>query len=454
MRRVAQIEAPWREPAAALAALADEAWSLCLLSGGGGARGRWTYLAARPLQTLTIWAGDEIDPFAALGALIPEGEVLADGPPFQGGVAGLAAYELGGRAQGLDLAAHPDWPHLACAVYPAVLAFDHQDRRLLAIGRGDDAVDARARAQSLLEALGRDAAGLAAQPQPLAGPMTASSGTAYEAAVAEVVNRIAAGEIFQANVARRWTGDLAPGARPYDLFARLARDSAAPFAAYLRLPGLAVVSNSPERFVALHRTANGLMAETRPIKGTRPRGCDGAEDQALADELLASPKDRAENLMIVDLMRNDLARVCRAGSVRAPELFAIESFANVHHLVSTVTGLLQPGLGAADLLAAAFPPGSITGAPKIQAMKVIAGLEPPRGPYCGSIFWAGADGAFDSSVLIRTAACVEADDGWRLEAGAGAGLVADSTPAAERLETEAKISALLRALSETPRGVS
>jgi para-aminobenzoate synthetase component I len=448
MRRVVQIEAPWREPATALAALAEEAWSLCLLSGGGGARGRWTYLAARPLRTLIIEAGDATDPFAALAGLIPEGEVLADGPPFQGGVAGLATYELGGRAQGLDLAPHPDWPHLACALYPAILAFDHRDRRLLAIGRGEDAAQAQARGLGLLDALGQCGSGVAARPQVLAGPMTASSGAAYETAVAEVVSRIAAGEIFQANVARRWTGALTAGATPYDLFARLARDSAAPFAAYLRLPGLAVVSNSPERFVALRRTAEGLMAETRPIKGTRPRGCDGAQDQALAAELLASPKDRAENLMIVDLMRNDLARVCRPGTVRAPELFAIESFANVHHLVSTITGVMQPGRAAADLMAAAFPPGSITGAPKIQAMKVIEGLEPPRGPYCGSIFWAGADGAFDSSVLIRTAACVETPGGWRLEAGAGAGLVADSTPAAERLETEAKISALLRALTE------
>lgn len=453
MRRVVQIEAPWREPTQALAVLAEEAWSLCLLSGGGGARGRWTYLAARPLRTLIVQPGDPTDPFAALAALIPAGEMLSDGPPFQGGVAGLATYELGGRAQGLDLAPHPDWPHLACAVYPAILAFDHQDRRLLAIGRGEDVAQAQARAQALLDALGPTTMEDRADAQVLAGPMSASSGAAYEAAVAEVVSRIAAGEIFQANVARRWTGTLAAGASPYDLFARLARDSAAPFAAYLRLPGLAVVSNSPERFVALRRTPEGLEAETRPIKGTRPRGCDGAQDRALAAELLASPKDRAENLMIVDLMRNDLARVCRPGSVKAPELFAIESFANVHHLVSTVTGVMQPGLGAADLLAATFPPGSITGAPKIQAMKVIASLEPPRGPYCGSVIWAGADGAFDSSVLIRTAACVETQDGWRVEAGAGAGLVADSQPVAERLETEAKISALLRALTE-PSGAA
>jgi para-aminobenzoate synthetase component 1 len=195
------------------------------------------------------------------------------------------------------------------------------------------------------------------------------------------------------------------------------------------------------------------MIETRPIKGTRPRGADRAEDAVMIAELSASAKDRAENLMIVDLMRNDLARVSPPGSVAAPELFKVETFANVHHLVSTVTAKLAPGLTAADLLRAAFPPGSITGAPKVQAMKVIAELETPRGPYCGSLFWAGVDGAFESSVLIRTVG-LEQDGpgqdkgGWRLEARAGAGIVADSDPHAERLETEAKFAALRRALLE------
>ena len=162
---------------------------------------------------------------------------------------------------------------------------------------------------------------------------------------------------------------------------------------------------------------------------------------------MASPKDRAENLMIVDLMRNDLSRVCPAGAVATPELFRVESFPNVHHLVSTITGRLAPGLTSVDLLRAAFPPGSITGAPKVQAMKVIARHEPPRGPYCGSLFWAGVDGAFDSSVLIRTVGFVRDEDGWRFEAPAGAGIVADSDPVLEREETEAKIAALRGAMT-------
>jgi para-aminobenzoate synthetase component 1 len=191
-------------------------------------------------------------------------------------------------------------------------------------------------------------------------------------------------------------------------------------------------------------------ARSRPSRSRAPvpRGATPAEDARLAAELSASAKDRAENLMIVDLMRNDLARVSPPGSVKAPELFKVETFANVHHLVSTVTARLARGLGVADLLRASFPPGSITGAPKVQAMKVIAELEPPRGPYCGSLFWAGFDGSFDSSVLIRTVGLEQDEEGWGLEARAGAGIVADSDPHAERLETEAKIAALKRALTE------
>ena len=439
----AQLRAEWREPAEVLSAFADEPWAVCLLSGGEGERGRWSYLARDPDATFTVQAGDTRDPFGGLSDLLgPLQPAMADGPPFQGGVVGLASYELADRVEALGLARQAAWPDLIAARYLSVLAFDRRERAVRAIGRGATPAEADARARAALGWLA--SVPRVANQSALTTGLSNDDGEAYEAAVAEVVSRIHAGEVFQANIARSWTGRLVGRARPFDLFARLIEQSAAPFAAYMRLPGLALVSNSPERFVEVREG----RVETRPIKGTRPRGRAPAADAALAADLLASEKDRAENLMIVDLMRNDLARVCAPGSVRAPELFAVETFANVHHLVSTVVGRLAAGKGAVELLASAFPPGSITGAPKVQAMKVIAGLERPRGPYCGSLFWAGVDGAFDSSVLIRTAALVEDSEGWSLEARAGAGIVADSDPRAERLETEAKIAALARALEE------
>jgi para-aminobenzoate synthetase component 1 len=363
----------------------------------------------------------------------------ADGPPFQGGVVGLAAYELGDRIEPLGLGRMPGWPDLAAARYETLLAFDHHRREVLAIGPNLDQAQA---ALAWLDEPPRRAPSAA-----FAASLRVPDPACHERHVAEVVERIAAGEIFQANLARAWTGRLARYAQPFDLFARLTRQSPAPFAAYLRLPGLALVSNSPERFLKVTPQAGALIAETRPIKGTVPRGRDAAEDARLAAALAASQKDRAENLMIVDLMRNDLSRVCRPGTVRAPELFAIERFANVSHLVSTVTGALTPDRTALDLLAAAFPPGSITGAPKVQAMKVIAELEPPRGPFFGAMVWAGFDGALDSSVLIRTVAFAQEAGGWRFEARAGGGVVADSDPAAERAETDDKIAAILAALT-------
>jgi para-aminobenzoate synthetase component I len=444
MRRVAILTAPWREPVWALAPFRDEPFACALMSGGQG--GRWSYLLRAPDKTFSLTAVDATDPFAALTDLLgPLQPTDPDGPPFQGGVVGLASYELGDRIERLNLQ-RSDWPDLACARYPALLAFDHHARQVLAVGRGATEAEADARARAALAWLDAPTASHPEPKGPLCPDLAADDPAAYEAAVAAVVERILAGEIFQANIARAWTGRLAPGADPFDLFMRLRGQSPAPFAAYLRLPGRAVVSNSPERFL---KVAPDGAIETKPIKGTRPRDRDPARDLALAAELLASDKDRAENLMIVDLMRNDLARVSPPGSVRAPDLFRIETFANVHHLVSTVTARLAHGRGVADLLRATFPPGSITGAPKVQAMKVIAGLETPRGPYCGSLFWVGHDGALDSSVLIRTAALVEDADGWRVEARAGAGIVADSDPHAERLETQAKIAAIRRALTES-----
>ncbi|HZC15850.1 MAG TPA: chorismate-binding protein, partial [Caulobacteraceae bacterium] len=292
----ARRSAAWREPADVLSAFADEAWAIGFLSSGDEPGARWSYLARAPDQALIFRPGDDGDPFAALARMIgPPCRRMADGPPFQGGVAGLASYELGDHVERLGLGRHPDWPDLACGRYPAVLAFDHTRREVLAVGRGRDAAEAAGAAEWALTWL--DMRPVAADAGALAGPLSSSSAAAYEDAVGEVVARIGLGEIFQANIARRWTGRLKPGRRPFDLAARLARTSPAPFAGYLRLADRALVSNAPERFLRVAPDGDGLVVETQPIKGTRPRGREPVEDAALAAELAASAKDRAENLM-------------------------------------------------------------------------------------------------------------------------------------------------------------
>jgi para-aminobenzoate synthetase component 1 len=442
MARTLILETPWREPAGVLAAVGERPWALGLVT-GGEADG-WSYVAADPSAVLRLEPDDPADPIGAIaklaGAAIP---IDPRGPAFQGGVAGLMSYDLAQRFEPIGALRHDGWPDLACARYDALLAFDHRRRRTLAIGRGADESAARAHAEAARDWLDlprRD-------PRPLGVTLTADSAAAYEAAVAQTVARIGAGEVFQANLARRWTGRLPADADPVYLMLGLAEASPSPFAAYLRLADRALVSNSPERFIQVRPEGAALVALTQPIKGTAPRGATPAADAALAAGLSASAKDRAENLMIVDLMRNDLSRVCSPGGVAVPELFRLASFANVHHLVSTVTGRLAPGQRALDLIRAALPPGSITGAPKVQAMKLIAELEGARGPFFGAMFWLGGDGALDSNVLIRTVGLIRDADGWRLEVRAGAGITADSEPALERAETEAKLAAIAAALS-------
>ncbi len=440
MRHCVTTKLAWRDPIAVLKGWEDLEFSFGLISDGRG----WSWLARDCDQVKIIRPGDPADPFQDLADLIGPATAPASALPFTGGVVGLAAYSLAGRIEALDLGDESDWPELIALRVSALLVFDHTRREIWAVGRGeteDGAENRAANAASWLSGpAGREFAG------PLTEDIEADDPLAFEEAVARVRGRIAAGEVFQANIARRWRGRLKAGATPLDLAARLSQQSPAPYAAYLRAPGLALVSNSPEQFVQVSPGERTVL--TRPIKGTAPRGADATEDEANKAALAASAKDRAENLMIVDLMRNDLSRVCEPGSVATPELFRLETFANVHHLVSTVTGRLKPDVSPADLLRAVFPPGSITGAPKVQAMKVIRELEPPRGPFFGALFWACFDGGFESSVLIRTTAFEEDPAGWSFEARAGGGITADSDPHAERLETEDKIAAILRALTE------
>ena len=259
----------------------------------------------------------------------------------------------------------------------------------------------------------------------------------YLSAVARVREYILAGDIFQANLSQRFQVALAEP--PLALYNRLRRVNPAAFGAYLDFGDLQVLSVSPERFLRL----SGRRVVTRPIKGTRPRGMGPMHDALLGRVLAESDKDRAENVMIVDLLRNDLSRVCRPGTVRVPELFALEHHPTVHHLVSTVVGELDPAADAIDLLRAAFPGGSITGAPKVRAMEIIAELEPTtRGAYCGSLGYVGFDGSMDLSILIRT---ITAGRGW-WQAPVGGGIVAQSVPEREYQETWDKAEGLLRAM--------
>ena len=250
---------------------------------------------------------------------------------------------------------------------------------------------------------------------------------------------IRAGDIYQVNLSQRLAGPCS--LTGWDFFQRLTAVSPAPFAAFLDCGDVVIASSSPERFLRVH---DGRQVETRPIKGTRPRGVGPEHDAALALALAESDKDRAENVMIVDLLRNDLSRVCRPGTVRVPELFAIEHYATVHHMVSTVVGELAPEHDGVDLLRAAFPGGSITGAPKVRAMQIIAELEPTaRGAYCGAIGYVSVTGALDTNIVIRTYLVLGRDVYFQV----GAGIVADSDPEQEYRETLDKARGLVAALT-------
>ncbi len=427
---------PWREPLATAAGLSRREGALALLAGAGDPDahgGRWSFVACEPDQTFVGRVDD--------GALFQR---LRDPAYAGGGVVGLMSYDAGARPATGERGG--GWPDLMLARYPALLAFDHRERRVQAVGRGIHAEAARLQVRRAAGWLEAAAASVATPSPPCDRAVEEGSGAAYEAAVADVIARIGAGELFQANIARAWTGTLKPGRDPFDVFLRLSAERGAAYGAFWRLGRRALASNSPELFLTFD-SASGRI-ETRPIKGTRARDPEPARDAALAAELIASAKDRAENLMIVDLMRNDVAQAARPGSVQVEHLFELESHPTVHHLVSTVSAQAADGVGPAEVMEAAFPPGSITGAPKHQAMKVIAGHEPPRGPWCGSLFgWGlGEEARLTASVLIRTAAFEQTSLGWGWRALAGAGIVADSDPRGERLETEAKFRALKEAL--------
>lgn len=457
------LEFPYGDALTAFQSVAEAPYCAVLDSAAkGDVRARHSYIAVDPFQII-VSDGDgtrvdgqkvEGDPFTVLeAALAPHGGADLDGPvPFLTGAVGFLGYELGRHLERLPAPrpGHPPVPEMVMGLYDTVIAFDHGEARAYIISSGRPETDRearRARARVRAEALAARLAGAPTSPpvpdwQARARFEPEQPRAAVEAAVARTIDYIYAGDIFQANITHQLRAAVPEGLTDFELYLRLRTISPAPFAAFLKCgPELSVISASPERFLSL--SADGAV-ETRPIKGTRPRAGDPARDAALAQELLASEKDRAENLMIVDLMRNDLGRVSRLGSVRVPVLCGLETFASVHHLVSVVESRLKPGCGPMDLLRACFPGGSITGAPKVRAMEIIHELEPsPRGVYCGSVAWIGFDGAMDSSIVIRTITRA----GHTLLTQAGGGIVADSQPADEYEESLVKLSPMLRALA-------
>ncbi|GAA3529365.1 aminodeoxychorismate synthase component I [Zobellella aerophila] len=356
--------------------------------------------------------------------------------PFLGGALGLFGYDLGRRLERLPSLAADELatPDMAVGIFDWAWVIDTQTGQAHLLALGDEA--------QLHERLAwwRAQRVAPAQPFRLEGGWRANQDyDDYRANFERVQAYLRAGDCYQINLTVRFDAPFNGSA--WQAYRHLSAHNRAPFSAFLQLPEGAVLSLSPERFIEL----DGRRVETKPIKGTRPRGSCPAEDAALAAELADAPKDRSENLMIVDLLRNDIGRVCVPGSVRVPSLFAIESFPAVHHLVSTITGELQPGLDGTDLLAATFPGGSITGAPKVRAMEIIEELEPHRRhAYCGSIGYISSHGRMDTSITIRTL-MAERD---RLYCWAGGGVVADSRVTDEYQELFDKLGKILPVLEE------
>ncbi len=432
--------------------------------------GRYSFLTADPFERVQI---DRVrfgeDPFGNIQGCLSEFQAatLPDLPPFQGGAAGLLSYELGRAWERLPAAPYDEFalPDLVVGLYDWVIAWDHHTGRGWIISQGFPEKEASRRidraskrvrdVRSRLANLPKQSGVRGAQDQvtrdalptnrlapqwPAPGPAGLTSNFSREAylkAVERVIEYIFAGDVFQVNLSQRL---LFPQRQSsLDLYDRLRRVNPAPFAGYFASDDWAVVSASPERFLSI-RDRN---VETRPIKGTRQRKSIPEADLYTRDELRESIKDQAENVMIVDLLRNDLSRVCAPSSIAVPNLCAVETYETVQHLVSEIRGRLDEGRDAWDLLAAAFPGGSVTGAPKIRAMEIIAELEPTvRGAYCGSLFYVGFDGTADSNILIRTFTCRH---GW-VQCPVGGGIVAGSNPVAEYDETLHKAEGMLRAL--------
>jgi anthranilate synthase component 1 len=432
-------------PVALMRGLLAEAGPCFLLESveGGDRVARWSFLGASPSGEIS---GRDEDPFAALKALPKDGSMEGeDLPPFTGGAVGYAGYDAVRRLERLP-ATNPDpigLPDAWFGIFDAVIAFDHVRHRLLFVTHAANGDEGSARAR--LTALEERALTRSGETRPEAfRPRTFEESlprSSFVAAVERAKEHIRAGDVFQVVLSRRWSAPF--DGDPFAVYRALRSISPSPYQYFLRTPHGAIFGASPERLVRVAAAAGGAAVETIPLAGTRPRGATRVEDLALEKELLADPKERAEHVMLVDLGRNDLGRVAKAGTVRVEDFFHVERFSHVMHIASRVTGDLAPGKDAVDALTATFPAGTLTGAPKIRAMEIIEDLEPVRrGAYGGAVGYLDFAGNLDVAIAIRTA--VFANGTMHIQAGAG--IVADSDPESEATECENKARALMRAV--------
>jgi para-aminobenzoate synthetase component 1 len=438
--------------------------------------GRYSFLTADPVETMEAFVGQP-DPWLRLDnwyRRLPR-DVDSSLPPFQGGIAGLWGYEAATWMESIGVAEQDDLPTpaMSLGLYDWTIAMDHKTNLAWIVSQGLGSLESELpspgdRLRRACERADQVQRWLAGQPPtpnerlrdleqsartcnpqlfasqhetPIDGVRSNFTSQQYRAAIDAIVESIRRGDSFQVNLAQRLLVE-ASSASP-DLYLKLRRHNPAPFGAYYGGGEFQVLSSSPEGFLQVR----GRHVETRPIKGTVPRTGDPTTDAALATQLLASEKDRAENVMIVDLLRNDLSRACTDDSVQVTKLWGLERYEYVQHLVSVIEGELAEGRTVTDLLRVCFPGGSVTGAPKIEAMKTIARLEPnPRGPYCGSIGYISCGGSADFNILIRT---ITATGGyWQIPVGGG--ITARSNAQQEEAETWAKAKGMLRAVLDNP----
>lgn len=435
--------------------IADRPWAMFLDSGHPHTSGRWDILTADPSATFVTRGPvtelccqnglniSEEDPFALLRKALGTPVAPIEELPFAGGMLGWFSYDLARRIERLPLIAADveSLPDMAVGLFDWAVLVDHQTQRTWLASHSRDP-KFKTVWPRLLRLWREPTESLMHRPfRVLNAPRSNLSYTQYAASFARIHNYIRNGDCYQVNFAQRFAAPVEGNS--WTAYKVLRDLNPAPYAAYLNTPYGQILSSSPERFLTVR---NGAV-ETQPIKGTRARGKTLAEDWALARELAESAKDRAENLMIVDLLRNDLGKVCVPGSILVPQLFKLERFATVQHLISTVTGQLAPEQDAVALLHACFPGGSVTGAPKIRAMQIIEELEPQRrGVYCGSIGYLGLDGAMDTNIAIRTLA----HNNGCIRFWAGGGIVYDSVLDQEYQETLHKAEAMLQLLHSFP----